>query len=59
MPYGMSNSKYLVFLLSAGAMTMAGSNMVHNYYKPLADLDELVEKELSRRQAAATSDTAS
>lgn len=31
-------------------MMFAGSHVVHSYYKPLDDLDELVEKELQRRR---------
>lgn len=38
-----------VFAISLVSM-MAGSNVVHQYYKPLDDLEEYVEREIQRRK---------
>lgn len=51
MPYGRSWTKFLTFMVSAGASTLAGSQIVHNYYRPLADMDELVHQQVVKLKA--------
>ncbi|XP_015590459.1 uncharacterized protein C12orf73 homolog [Cephus cinctus] len=51
MPAGLSSSRYLTFVASAMLTMFAGAQVVHMYYRPLDDLDELVQRELERRRA--------
>jgi len=48
MPAGVSWPKYLGTFALAIISGFAGSQMVHQYYQPLADLEELTLKELER-----------
>lgn len=45
MPAGVSWGQYLRFSTAAFASMMAGSQVVHYYYRPLEDLQAYVEKE--------------
>lgn len=45
MPAGISWGPYLRYMCAAMLSMMAGAQIVHSYYHPLADLDELVHKE--------------
>lgn len=42
---------YVKVLVISALSMMAGSSVVHNYYKPLDDLEEYVEREIQRRKA--------
>jgi len=44
MPGGVSTKTYVKFLTAALASMALGSQTVHSYYKPLADLEDLVKK---------------
>jgi len=46
MPAGVSWPRYLAFLSAAMLSMFAGSQVVHVYYKPLADLDVYIEDEI-------------
>ncbi|XP_075155283.1 ubiquinol-cytochrome c reductase complex assembly factor 6 sloth 2 [Haematobia irritans] len=46
MPAGVSWGQYLKFMSCAVLSMMAGSQLVHMYYKPLEDLDRYIDKEL-------------
>lgn len=46
MPAGVSWGQYTKFFISAMLSMMAGSQLVHIYYKPLEDIDVYIEKEL-------------
>lgn len=47
----MSIGKYIgVFIISLVSM-MAGSQMVHEYYQPMNDLEEYVQREIARRKS--------
>lgn len=46
MPVGVTWGQYLRFFTAAMVSMMAGSQLVHAYYKPLKDLDTYIEKEL-------------
>ncbi|XP_043480985.1 protein brawnin [Leptopilina heterotoma] len=48
MPAGLSWPRYITFLIAAGTTAMCGSQLVHNHYKPLHDLESLVEEELKK-----------
>lgn len=45
MPAGVSWSQYIRFSMSAFLSMMAGSQVVHYYYRPLSDLDRYIEQE--------------
>lgn len=51
MPAGISPGKYVALMASALITMFAGSQVMHNYYAPLADLDEYVKREEERRKA--------
>lgn len=51
MPYGQSWPRFLTFSCTALISTFAGSQIVHEYYKPLADMDILIQKEVERIKA--------
>ena len=44
MPGGLSVPKYIAFLSSSLLSMSFGSQIVHNIYRPLDDLDEYIEK---------------
>jgi len=44
MPGGLSVPKYIAFMASTLLSMSFGSQIVHNIYKPLDDLDEYIEK---------------
>ncbi|CAH2093787.1 unnamed protein product [Euphydryas editha] len=46
MPAGVTWGQYLRFSMAALVSMLAGSQMVHIYYKPLQDLQNYVNKEL-------------
>lgn len=48
MPAGVSWGQYLKFMSCAMLSMMAGSQLVHMYYKPLQDLDKYIEKEMKQ-----------
>lgn len=48
MPAGLSWPRYITFFIVATTTMMCGSQSVHNHYKPLDDLEILVEEELKR-----------
>lgn len=45
-----SLSRYIVFCAAALATMVAGSQCVHEIYKPLDDLEDLVEQKLKERR---------
>lgn len=45
MPVGVSWPRYLSFTACALLAMLAGSEVVHRYYKPLSDFDEYIKKE--------------
>ena len=50
MPAGVSWGEYLKFLSVAMIFTLAGAQCVHVFYKPLEDIDALVEAEIQKRK---------
>jgi len=48
MPAGVTWSVYLKFATAAALSMFAGSQFVHSFYRPLQDLDSMVEKEKQR-----------
>jgi hypothetical protein len=48
MPAGVSWPKYLMFFAASMTSMMLGAQTVHVYYRPLDDLNQLVEQELER-----------
>lgn len=51
MPASVSWSQYLKFLSAAMFSMFAGAQIVHVYYRPLADLDNFIEKELNLQKS--------
>lgn len=51
MPYGMTYTRFISFTTLAFFSMLAGSQWVHVKYKPLEDLDDLIEAEYKRRLA--------
>lgn len=49
--------RYILFSTVSLLTTLAGAQVVHNYYRPLDDLEELVQQELERRKKAQESNT--
>jgi len=47
-----SIAAYVKFSLMAITSMMFGSQLVHNQYKPLDDLEDYVEKEIEKLKAA-------
>jgi len=47
-----SIAAYVKFSIMAMASMMFGSQLVHNQYKPLDDLEDYVEKEIEKLKAA-------
>lgn len=50
MPAGVSWGTYLKFFSAAMVSMMAGSQLVHIYYRPLDDLEELIEVEVQKKK---------
>lgn len=50
MPGGFSWPRYITFCVVSMLTTLAGAQCVHVYYRPLDDLEELVQQELERRK---------
>lgn len=50
MPYNVSTSRFIVFCTAALLTMLAGAQCVHVIYKPLKDLDDLVEQRLKERR---------
>lgn len=48
MPAGVPWPAYLRFVAAASLSMMFGAQIVHNIYRPLDDLDDLVQKEIER-----------
>ena len=49
MPYGKSWFRFLSFATLSIVSMAAGSQIVHNIYKPLDDLDHLIEEALKAK----------
>ncbi|XP_044010605.1 protein brawnin [Aphidius gifuensis] len=49
MPAGMSTGQYLRFIMATTITMFSGSQLVHVFFKPLDDLNELVEIEFQKR----------
>ncbi|XP_073987439.1 ubiquinol-cytochrome c reductase complex assembly factor 6 sloth 2 [Rhodnius prolixus] len=54
MPAGVSWPQYLKVVTAALISMFAGAQIVHNVYRPLDDLDELVQKEIDKRLQSQT-----
>lgn len=48
MPAGVSWPQYLKFFVAAMVSMLLGAQAVHVYYRPLDDLNELVQQEVER-----------
>lgn len=48
MPAGVSWPKYLKFFTAAMLSMLAGAQMVHQYYKPLDDLEKYIQEEKAK-----------
>jgi len=48
MPAGVSWPQYLKFFVAAMVSMVLGAQAVHVYYRPLDDLNELVQQEVER-----------
>lgn len=46
MPAGVTWGQYIAFSSAAMLSMLAGSQIVHQYYRPLRDLNEYINKEL-------------
>jgi hypothetical protein len=46
LPSNVTKGQYIRFVLASMVSMFAGSQLVHNIFKPLKDLDKFVEKEL-------------
>ncbi|XP_028031894.1 uncharacterized protein C12orf73 homolog [Bombyx mandarina] len=46
MPAGVTWGQYISFSIAAMLSMLAGSQVVHLYYKPLQDLNEYINREL-------------
>lgn len=44
---GVSLGSYIRFAITAIASSFIGSQVIHNIYKPLSDLDKFIEEELN------------
>lgn len=51
MPAGLSYGAYFKIVAVSVISMAAGSQVVHEYYKPLTDLEEYVEREIQRRKS--------
>lgn len=52
MPAGVSWPRYISFFTASMLTAFAGAQLVHMYYKPLDDLEELIQQEMRRRKEA-------
>ncbi|XP_016836673.1 uncharacterized protein C12orf73 [Nasonia vitripennis] len=52
MPAGVSWPRYISFFAVSMLSAYAGAQLVHIYYKPLDDLDDMVQEEIERRRKA-------
>ncbi|CAB0033170.1 unnamed protein product [Trichogramma brassicae] len=52
MPAGLSWPRYISIFAASILTSFAGAQCVHMYYKPLDDLEQLVQQELERRRRA-------
>ncbi|XP_059491279.1 ubiquinol-cytochrome-c reductase complex assembly factor 6 [Neocloeon triangulifer] len=50
MPAGVTLAQYVRFSAAALLTMFVGSQCVHYYYRPLQDLDKLVQQEVERRK---------
>uniref|UniRef100_A0A1A9W1X0 Uncharacterized protein n=1 Tax=Glossina brevipalpis TaxID=37001 RepID=A0A1A9W1X0_9MUSC len=50
MPAGVSWGSYMKYMSCALISMLVGAQIVHMYYKPLADLDKYIEKEMKDAQ---------
>ncbi|XP_074114672.1 ubiquinol-cytochrome c reductase complex assembly factor 6 sloth 2 [Cotesia typhae] len=50
MPAGLSTGAYIRFCIVATLTAFAGSQVVHMQYRPLDDMEKLVEEEIKRRR---------
>ncbi|XP_055682820.1 ubiquinol-cytochrome-c reductase complex assembly factor 6 [Lutzomyia longipalpis] len=55
MPAGVTWGQYMRFFIAAMLSMAAGAQVVHNYYKPMKDLDAYVAQELQQLQSGSTS----
>lgn len=49
MPYGISWTRYICLVTSAFFATATGSQVVHLIYRPLDDLDDLIEEAFQKK----------
>ncbi|XP_076759837.1 ubiquinol-cytochrome c reductase complex assembly factor 6 sloth 2 [Xylocopa sonorina] len=49
MPYGMSFTRFVGFFIASFIAVAAGSQCVHQIYRPLDDLDDLIEEAFKKR----------
>lgn len=56
MPAGVSWGQYLKFMSCALLSMMAGSQLVHMYYKPLQDLDSYIDQEMKQLKSTQTTE---
>lgn len=56
MPAGMSFSKYIACAIVSILTMFSGSQIVHEYYLPLANLDEYIQREEEKRRNEQTID---
>ncbi|XP_068977444.1 ubiquinol-cytochrome c reductase complex assembly factor 6 [Bombus flavifrons] len=49
MPYGISWPRFISFISLAFLTTASGSQAVHLIYRPLDDLDDLIEEAFQKR----------
>ncbi|XP_033219806.1 uncharacterized protein C12orf73 [Belonocnema kinseyi] len=50
MPAGLSYPRYITYFTASLLTALAGAQTVHKFYRPLDDLNDLVEEELARRK---------
>lgn len=50
MPAGVSWPTYIKFFSAAMLSMICGAQVVHSVYRPLSDLDKLVEAEVERKK---------
>ncbi|XP_072767735.1 ubiquinol-cytochrome c reductase complex assembly factor 6 [Anoplolepis gracilipes] len=50
MPAGLSWPRYIMFCTTALITMLTGAQYVHEIYRPLDDLEDLVERELKERR---------
>lgn len=51
MPYGVSWTRFISFASVATMFAMAGAQTIHVIYKPLDDLEELIEEGVKKKLA--------